>query len=93
MAATQVTDNPVRHRFEITVDGRLAGFVEYQLSDGRIDLIHTVVRDEFEGKGIGGTLVKHALDTARERGLRVTPTCPFVADYIDRHPAYADLVA
>ncbi|MCW2851556.1 MAG: hypothetical protein JWM84_1220 [Nocardioides sp.] len=93
MAATQVTDNPVRHRFEITVDGRLAGFVEYQLSDGRIDLIHTVVRDEFEGKGIGGTLVKHALDTARERGLRVTPTCPFVADYIERHPAYADLVA
>jgi predicted GNAT family acetyltransferase len=93
MAATQVTDNPARHRFEITVDGTLAGFVEYELSDGRIDLTHTVVRDEFEGKGIGGTLVKHALDTARERGLRVTPTCPFVADYIERHPAYADLVA
>jgi predicted GNAT family acetyltransferase len=93
MAATQVTDDPAHHRFEITADGELAGFVEYELSDGGIDLTHTVVRDEFEGKGVGGTLVKHALDAARDRGLRVTPTCSFVADYIERHPAYADLVA
>ncbi|WP_193610591.1 GNAT family N-acetyltransferase [Nocardioides lijunqiniae] len=93
MAATQVTDAPAQHRFEITADGTLAGFAEYELSDGVMDLTHTVVRDEFEGKGIGGTLVKHALDAARDRGLRVVPSCPFVASYIERHPAYADLVA
>ncbi|MCD4533848.1 N-acetyltransferase [Nocardioides sp. cx-169] len=93
MAATQVTDNAEHHRFEITYDGALAGFAEYELTDGGIDLTHTVVRDEFEGKGIGGNLVKHALDEARDRGLRVTPTCAFVKSYIERHPEYGDLVA
>jgi hypothetical protein len=36
--------------------------------------------------------VRAALDDARERGLRVVPICPFVDDYVRRHPAYADLV-
>ena len=93
MATTDVTDHPDRSRFEITYDGTLAGFAEYVLSDGAIELTHTVVKDEFEGKGIGGTLVKHALDEARARDLRVTPSCPFVQSYIERHPDYADLVA
>jgi len=93
MATTEVTDHPERHRFEITADGELAGYAEYVLSEGNLELTHTVVDDAFEGKGVGGTLVKKALDQARERGLTVTPTCPFVKSYIERHPDYADLVA
>ncbi|MFA6574199.1 MAG: GNAT family N-acetyltransferase [Nocardioides sp.] len=90
---TSVTDNTELHRFEITSDGEQAGYSEYVLSDGGIDLTHTVVDDAFGGQGIGGTLVKAALDQARERGLTVTPTCEFVKSYIERHPDYADLVA
>ena len=90
---TSVTDNTDLNRFEITSDGDLAGYAEYVLHDGGIELTHTVVDDAFEGKGIGGTLVKAALDQARERGLTVTPTCEFVKSYIERHPDYADLVA
>ena len=93
MAETHVSDNTERHRFEITADGKHAGFAEYVLTEGRIELTHTVVDDAFEGKGIGGTLVKAALDSARDRGLAVVPTCPFVRSYVERHPAYADLVA
>ena len=33
-----------------------------------------------------------ALDDVRAQGLRVIARCPFFASYIDRHPAYADLV-
>lgn len=90
---TSVTDNPDRSRFEITADGEPAGYAEYVLGEGSIELTHTVVDDAFEGKGIGGTLVKAALTEARERGLKVTPTCPFVKSYIERHPDFADLVA
>lgn len=92
-ADIQVTDVPERHRFEITSDGELAGFAEYRLSDGVVELPHTVVDDAFEGQGIGSTLVRHALDSARERGLRVVPSCPFVKGWIDKHPDYADLVS
>ena len=42
---------------------------------------------------LGAVQVPVPLDEARSRGLRVVPTCPYVASYIRKHPEYADLVA
>ena len=38
------------------------------------------------------TLIRHALDDARDRRLTVVPECEFVAAFIDDHPEYRDLV-
>lgn len=88
-----VEDAPERQRFEITVDGRLAGICEYHLSDDLISLTHIEVFDSYAGRGLAATLVRSVLDTCRSRGLRVEPLCPYVASYIERHSEYADLVA
>lgn len=88
-----VTDAPQRGRFEISADGRLAGFCEYTLIDGIITYTHTEVFAEFSGRGVGGTLAAAALDAARRQGLFVRPVCPYVAAFINRHREYADLVA
>ena len=88
-----VADNPSANRFEITVDGVVAGFSEYQRSDGEIEFTHTVVDDAYEGQGLGSTLVKAALDEVRRDGVQVVPSCPFVRKYIQRHDEYSDLVA
>ena len=32
------------------------------------------------------------LDDVRAGGRRILPLCPFVKDFVDRHPEYADLV-
>jgi predicted GNAT family acetyltransferase len=88
-----VSDVVDRSRYEARVDGKLAGFVEYQLEPGRILFLHTETEDGFEGKGVGSRLASGALDDARKRGLVVVPLCPFVAGYIERHPDYGDLVA
>ena len=32
------------------------------------------------------------LGDVRARGLKIEPVCPFVADYLERHPEHADLV-
>ncbi|MFC7573610.1 GNAT family N-acetyltransferase [Klenkia terrae] len=42
--------------------------------------------------GLGGTLVRAALDDVRAAGGTVVPQCPFVAGWIARHPEYRDLV-
>ncbi|MFI6325348.1 GNAT family N-acetyltransferase [Nonomuraea sp. NPDC050556] len=89
----EITDNADQSRFEITVDGRLAGFAEYRLLPDRIVFTHTEVADEFEGQGLAGKLVARALDVSRDTGLKVVPLCPYVAKYITRHPEYQDLVA
>lgn len=88
-----VADNPSAHRFEITVDGQVAGFADYQRGDGEIEFTHTVVDDAHEGQGLGSTLVKAALDDVRGAGVLVVPTCPFVKRYVERHRDYADLLA
>ena len=46
-----------------------------------------------EGKGVGSALARQALDAVRADGeLRVVPLCPFIKEWIDRHPAYQSLV-
>ncbi|GAA4597584.1 GNAT family N-acetyltransferase [Planotetraspora phitsanulokensis] len=89
---TEVVDDAEKARYEILVDGQVAGFAEYRLRPGKIVFTHTVIRDEFEGKGLGSKLVSTALDRSRDAGLKVVPLCPFVAGYIERHPDYLDLV-
>ncbi|MBX6381426.1 MAG: N-acetyltransferase [Microbispora sp.] len=91
-AEARVVDNAAASRYEILLDGVVAGFAQYRLRDGSMVLPHTEIRDEFEGRGLGSKLVGAALDGARAAGLRVVPLCPFVACYIQRHPEYRDLV-
>lgn len=88
-----VEDNPARRRFEILVDGSIAGFAAYQMQPDTVVFTHTEIDATYQGKGVGGDLVRAALDEVRERGEWVVARCPFVAAYIDRHPQYADLVA
>lgn len=89
----EVTDNAPLSRFEITVDGQVAGFAEYRLTPDRIVFTHTEVGDAYEGQGLASQLVKRALDVSRDTGLKVVPLCPYVARFIKRHPEYQDLVA
>jgi predicted GNAT family acetyltransferase len=88
-----VLDVAEASRFEIRVDGRLAGLAQYHMKDlGLIVFTHTEIDDAYEGRGLGSTLIRAALDTARSRGLAVRPDCPFVRAYIGRHSDYLDLV-
>jgi uncharacterized protein len=92
--STQVRDNPEESRYELLVDGRLAGFVQYRLQGEQITMYHTEVQPEYGGRGLGDELARAALDDVRRRGFVLVPLCPFIAAYIRRHPDdYLDLVA
>ena len=89
---TDVVDVRDKKRYEIRVDGEVAGFAEYILTDDMVTFTHTEIDPAHEGQGLGGTLVRGALDDVRPRGLAVLPLCPFVKGWIQRHPDYTDLV-
>ncbi|MCF0096720.1 GNAT family N-acetyltransferase [Micromonospora sp. MH99] len=91
--STLVEDNPAKNRFEILVDDALAGFTAYVPRGEVLVFTHTEVDRAFQGKGVGGALIRGTLDQVRARDGRVVPQCPFVAAFIDKHPEYADLVA
>lgn len=91
MTDIEIRDNQDAQRFEAEVDGQLA-MVRYTVDDDRIRLTHSNVPQSLEGRGIGSKLARHALESARERGLQVWPECQFIASYIKRHPDYLELV-
>jgi predicted GNAT family acetyltransferase len=87
-----VADAPERERYEVRVDGELAGFTAYKTRPGVIAFIHTEVEGGFQHRGLGERLVADELDDARKRGLVVLPFCPFVQSFIRNHRDYAELV-
>ena len=87
-----VHENAEQNRFEIDLgDGSLA-IAEYKLFHGKIVFTHTEVPPAHEGKGIGSALIRFALGSARARGLRVVPICPFFAAYLKKHAEEQDLL-
>jgi predicted GNAT family acetyltransferase len=88
-----VTRNDELARYEAHIDGTLAGFAQFQLTDELIVFTHTEVDPAFEGRGVGSAIARFALDDVRARADRkVMPLCPFISGWIGKHPEYVDLV-
>ena len=89
--ALAVVDNPEETRFEANIDGHIA-FVSYLRRDSTIFFTHTEVPKELEGRGLGSALARAVLDRARAERWKVVARCPFIAQYIERHPEYRSLL-
>ena len=87
-----ITNHPEKHRYEAAIEGQLAGYCEYNLLTNAVMFTHTEVLQAHEGQGVGSTIAKHVLDTARSEGKHVIPVCQFIAGYIRKHREYVDLV-
>jgi|SRR6185369_9735625 len=86
-----VVDNVAESRFETQTSAGTA-VLEYKRSEGHLALNHTEVPPAARERGVGSRLVEAAFAQARERGLKVTPYCPFVRRYLERHPEVKPLV-
>lgn len=74
---------PERSRFEIDLNGHTA-YLEYELKEDGIDIVHTVVPQFLEGRGVASALMKEVLCYAHEKQLQVIPSCSFADAYIRR---------
>lgn len=93
-AEPTVRHNRERQRYEVLLGDEVVGFADHRpFADGVEAFPHTVVEPPHEGKGLASLLVRGALDDVRARGVRVIPSCWYVARWIERHPDYRDLVA
>lgn len=91
---SDVIQNQELDRYELVLDGELAGYTAYQLSDTAITFTHTEILSQEREHGLGGRLVREALDQVRDNtDYRVVAQCPFVAKWISQHPDYQDLLS
>lgn len=91
-SSLSVIHEPGASRYEAHLDGRRVGVATYRSAPGSVAFLHTEVDPDLAGRGVGSRLTRSALDDVVASGLRITPLCPFVAAYIDRHPEYVEHV-
>jgi uncharacterized protein len=87
----KISNNKLKHRFETEI-GKQTAFLNYRQEGDRITFTHTEVPSSLNGRGVGTSLARAALEYAVENHLRVVPQCSFVADFIRVHPQYQPLV-
>lgn len=86
-----IVNNPDEKRFEAELEPGKFAIVEYMMAGKNIIFSHTEVPIGYEGQGIASKMSKHALDYAKDNGLKVQALCPYVAAYVRRHPEYQSI--
>jgi len=81
-----------RSRYELLIGEDVAALADYRRDGDTLVMHHTYTEPAWRGRGLAEHVVRVALDDARTRGLRIRPTCWFVADFVDAHPEYRDLL-
>jgi len=84
---------PSHGRFRLLIDDREVAVLDYRRLPGKWNIVHTYTDPASRGYGVASDLVRSVLDAARDEGVKVVPTCPYVAWLIEKYkPAYEDLV-
>jgi len=85
---------PEAHRYRVTLDGRLAGVLDYSVLGDAISLHRAYTAPPYRGGGLAGELVAFAVDDIeRTTSLRIVPTCWYVAGWFEEHPERAILLS
>lgn len=75
-------------------DNKRMGFLSYEwASDTEFAILHTVVEEAFQGKGVARALLNSAVDFARENGFKIQPLCPYAQKVFGRDSSYDDINA
>ena len=91
-AAGAVVHDEAGQRFSLKL-GSYEAVLMYARRGDVLDFYHIYVPDPYRKRGIAGRILKAAFDHARDQGLKVVPSCPFIAgDFLPRFPCYQDLV-
>jgi predicted GNAT family acetyltransferase len=91
MANIRVTHSQAQERYEIFDGEQYVGYLDYVSEPEQVLLTHTVVLDQFSGRGYAGHLVKYVLDDIERSGKKVVPLCSYVGYFIEQNPEYAPM--
>jgi hypothetical protein len=88
-----IRHDPQSRKYYAIVDGQEAVLQYSEAGPQTLNYWRTFVPVPLRGKGIADEIVRHALEDALEKGLKIVPSCWFVDVYIQRHTRFQGLVA
>ncbi len=85
-------DDGIRGAFVLTEAGHRVGVLTYEHGPAKVVTAdHTWVDDAHRGGGVAGKLALALVTWAKAEGVRIEPTCSYVARWLDSHAEYASL--
>jgi predicted GNAT family acetyltransferase len=91
--ASEIQHDETGRRFTYERDGQVSYLLYRPLDEQTVEFASTYTPPALRGRGIAARIVRQALQWADSRGLRVVPSCWFVAEYIERDPQWKRLLA
>lgn len=83
----KIVHDTVAHRAYGLIEGQEAEVI-YRLSDGGLDIVHTYVPTQLEGRGIASQLVMFVYDYALSQGWKLKATCSYAKMWLKNNPVY-----
>lgn len=91
-AAVEVRKDEKARLFEALIDGQVVGDLAYETTGGHVSLTHSYVDEDQRHRGVASALTRYALEDLSKSEAKVGVYCGFVADYVERHPEWKDVV-
>jgi predicted GNAT family acetyltransferase len=91
-ATIEVRKDETTRLYEALIDGRVVGDLAYETTGGRVALTHSYVDPDQRHRGIASALARYALEDLSQSPTKVGIYCGFVADYVQGHPEFNDVV-
>jgi predicted GNAT family acetyltransferase len=84
--------NEDEKQFELHIGSQFAT-LEFYREGEKIYLVHTETPEALQGKGVAAELVKQTFQCAKDNGFIVVPACSYVADYVNKHPEWRNILS
>ena len=73
-------------------EGNIIGYCQYKEENDVWSITHTVVKQEFGGRGIAKRLVLAVIDEARKQNKKINPICSYAKKMMESNDEYRDVI-
>lgn len=88
----KVQNNLEVSRYELYLDGQLAGFLKYRMEGDQMWLLTTEMVAEYQDPTLVQTLMSWVLRDVRRRRIEILPFCPVVRQAMLENPQFLRLI-
>jgi len=73
-------------------EGNIIGYCQYKEENNIWSITHTVVKQEFGGRGIAKRLVIAVIEEARKQNKKINPICSYAKKMMESSDEYKDVI-
>ena len=73
------------------VDNNIIGECDYEVDNNKWVITHTIVSEEYGGRGIAKKLVLAIVEEARKKNIKIIPLCSYAKKVLEKEE-YKDIV-